>query len=85
MAGACFMLDKCTSYNSQAQSAWHALLQELDEAARRRMPKQVFVPLPCPAARRQMLTLIGQCVTLVHQHQHAHSLQMLVSATLHCW
>jgi hypothetical protein len=29
--------------------------QELDEAARRRMPKQLFIPLPCEAARRKML------------------------------
>lgn len=30
-------------------------LQELDEAARRRMPKQLYIPLPCEAARGQML------------------------------
>ena len=30
-------------------------LQELDEAARRRMPKQLYIPLPCEAARAQML------------------------------
>ncbi|KAK9842695.1 hypothetical protein WJX74_000817 [Apatococcus lobatus] len=29
--------------------------QELDEAARRRMPKQLYIPLPCAAARRQMV------------------------------
>jgi len=29
--------------------------QELDEAARRRLPKQLYIPLPCGAARRQML------------------------------
>ena len=29
--------------------------EELDEAARRRMPKQLYVPLPCAAARRAML------------------------------
>ncbi len=31
------------------------LVQELDEAARRRMPKQLYIPLPCAAARRQMI------------------------------
>jgi SpoVK/Ycf46/Vps4 family AAA+-type ATPase len=30
-------------------------LQELDEAARRRLPKQLYIPLPCAAARRLML------------------------------
>ena len=30
-------------------------VQELDEAARRRMPKQLYIPLPCAAARRQMI------------------------------
>jgi len=29
--------------------------EELDEAARRRMPKQLYVPLPCEAARRAMV------------------------------
>jgi SpoVK/Ycf46/Vps4 family AAA+-type ATPase len=29
--------------------------EELDEAARRRMPKQLYVPLPCGAARAAML------------------------------
>ncbi|KAL3137273.1 hypothetical protein ABBQ32_006818 [Trebouxia sp. C0010 RCD-2024] len=29
--------------------------EELDEAARRRMPKQLYIPLPCAAARRQMV------------------------------
>ena len=41
------------------------LLQELDDAARRRMPKQVFVPLPCCAARNQMLRVLGEYLTLV--------------------
>lgn len=31
------------------------LLQELDEAARRRMPKQLYIPLPCAAARKSMI------------------------------
>lgn len=31
------------------------LMQELDEAARRRLPKQLYIPLPCPAARKAML------------------------------
>jgi hypothetical protein len=30
-------------------------VQELDEAARRRMPKQLYIPLPCEEARRNML------------------------------
>jgi hypothetical protein len=30
-------------------------LQELDEAARRRMPKQLYIPLPCAEARRQLI------------------------------
>lgn len=29
--------------------------EELDEAARRRMPKQLYVPLPCETARKQMV------------------------------
>ncbi len=29
--------------------------EELDEAARRRMPKQLYIPLPCPNARRAMV------------------------------
>lgn len=29
--------------------------QELDEAARRRLPKQLYIPLPCASARRLML------------------------------
>jgi hypothetical protein len=29
--------------------------QELDEAARRRMPKQLYIPLPCAEARRHMI------------------------------
>lgn len=29
--------------------------EELDEAARRRMPKQLYIPLPCAAARSQMI------------------------------
>ncbi|KAI8471719.1 MAG: P-loop containing nucleoside triphosphate hydrolase protein [Monoraphidium minutum] len=29
--------------------------EELDEAARRRMPKQLYIPLPCGEARRQMI------------------------------
>lgn len=31
------------------------LVQELDEAARRRMPKQLYIPLPCSEARRAMI------------------------------
>ena len=30
-------------------------MQELDEAARRRMPKQLYIPLPCDEARGSML------------------------------
>ena len=30
-------------------------VQELDEAARRRMPKQLYIPLHCEAARQQMV------------------------------
>ncbi|WIA20132.1 hypothetical protein OEZ85_005982 [Tetradesmus obliquus] len=29
--------------------------EELDEAARRRMPKQLYIPLPCGEARRQLI------------------------------
>lgn len=29
--------------------------EELDEAARRRMPKQLYIPLPCDEARREMV------------------------------
>ena len=29
--------------------------QELDEAARRRLPKQLYIPLPCAEARRAMI------------------------------
>ncbi|KAF6255419.1 fidgetin-like protein 1-like protein [Scenedesmus sp. NREL 46B-D3] len=29
--------------------------EELDEAARRRMPKQLYIPLPCAEARRQLV------------------------------
>ena len=29
--------------------------EELDEAARRRMPKQLYIPLPCGIARKQMI------------------------------
>jgi len=29
--------------------------EELDDAARRRMPKQLYIPLPCEAARKQMV------------------------------
>ena len=31
------------------------VMQELDEAARRRMPKQLYIPLPCNEARESML------------------------------
>lgn len=35
--------------------------EELDEAARRRMPKQMYIPLPCPNARREMvLRVLGE-------------------------
>jgi len=34
---------------------YHCWVQELDEAARRRMPKQLYIPLPCEEARRNML------------------------------
>ena len=37
------------------QFAYLAPLQELDEAARRRMPKQLYIPLPCAEARRLMI------------------------------
>ena len=30
-------------------------VQELDEAARRRLPKQLYIPLPCAHARRSMI------------------------------
>ena len=30
-------------------------MQELDEAARRRMPKQLYISLPCAEARESML------------------------------
>ena len=30
-------------------------VQELDEAARRRLPKQLYIPLPCADARRAMV------------------------------
>ena len=29
--------------------------EELDEAARRRMPKQLYIPLPCAEARKRMV------------------------------
>lgn len=29
--------------------------EELDEAARRRLPKQLYIPLPCALARQQMI------------------------------
>jgi fidgetin-like protein 1 len=29
--------------------------EELDEAARRRMPKQLYIPLPCASARRDLV------------------------------
>jgi len=29
--------------------------EELDEAARRRLPKQLYLPLPCPTARRSLM------------------------------
>jgi len=31
--------------------------QELDEAARRRLPKQLYIPLPCPLSRAQLLRI----------------------------
>ena len=37
------------------QSSDFVLVQELDEAARRRMPKQLYIPLPCADARRHMI------------------------------
>ena len=30
--------------------------EDLDEAARRRLPKQLYIPLPCAEARRWMVT-----------------------------
>eukprot|EP00798_Chlamydomonas_sp_ICE-L_P019919 gene19919-26623_t len=32
--------------------------EELDEAARRRMPKQLYIPLPCEEARQHMVTRV---------------------------
>ena len=45
-------------------------LQELDEAARRRLPKQLYIPLPCAAARRLMLDrALGAPLNMAHtQH-----------------
>ena len=37
------------------RSRLNAQLQELDEAARRRLPKQLYIPLPCSAARAAMV------------------------------
>ena len=31
------------------------LLQELDDAARRRLPKQLYISLPCGLARKEMV------------------------------
>eukprot|EP00873_Tetraselmis_striata_P019421 jgi/Tetstr1/439685/TSEL_028104.t1 len=39
--------------------------EELDEAARRRMPKQLYIPLPCEEARQQMLMrVLGEAGTV---------------------
>lgn len=70
VAGACFI---CGNRIVRRIQHGMTLLQELNDAARRRMPKQVFVPLPCPAARSQMLRVLGQYIALF-QNQHAHSL-----------
>lgn len=32
-------------------------MKELDEASRRRMPKQIYVPLPCEIARKQLILI----------------------------
>ncbi|GAX82390.1 hypothetical protein CEUSTIGMA_g9818.t1 [Chlamydomonas eustigma] len=41
--------------------------EELDDAARRRLPKQLYIPLPCPLAREQMvlrmLRGVGHCLS----------------------
>ena len=62
-------------------------LQELDEGARRRMPKLLYIPLPCALARAQMLE--RRLSALFHCHrpfcrtlQH---LRSLTAALQHCW
>ena len=48
-------------------------MQELDEAARRRLPKQVYVALPDAAARRSMLMKqLGEAMHVFHSCAHAH-------------
>ena len=65
------------------------LVQELDEAARRRMPKQLYIPLPCAAARRQMIERqLGQSrlACLLHDlpSRSCHSLSCMLPVKPSC-
>ncbi|KAK9862856.1 hypothetical protein WJX84_000805 [Apatococcus fuscideae] len=55
--------------------------QELDEAARRRMPKQLYIPLPCAAARRQMVDRQLGCLGAVKASLSEADLGKLVGKT----
>ena len=46
------LVESCPRFYSLITSS---ILQELDEAARRRLPKQLYIPLPCEEARESML------------------------------
>lgn len=51
--------------------------EELDEAVRRRFVKRIYIPLPDPESRRQLLyMLLGEC-----KHTLEKSLDQLVDRT----
>eukprot|EP00210_Caulerpa_lentillifera_P008419 g8031.t1 len=52
--------------------------QELDEAARRRMPKQLYIPLPCPEARRQ---LVLKLMSKIHYELDVQEFEKIVRNT----
>ena len=55
--------------------------QELDEAARRRLAKQVYIPLPCSAARRQIVSHLLRDEASCKHTLSAGDLDMICSRT----
>lgn len=55
--------------------------EELDEAARRRMPKQMYIPLPCDKARREMINRILGPSGSIAAHLSEADIQKIVEKT----
>ena len=66
--------------------------QEIDEAARRRLVKRLYIPLPESGAREQIMhSLLSQQTCSLSQQeidnivQQTHGMRLISSSVMRCW